>query len=507
MRKRTVTIVVLALALPGAVVFTYLRLTAKNDAWQMYLPGICSFSSPRAADLNEDGILDIVIGAGGDEFQGCDSAVMAFDGKNGEMLWHVPGRDQMVGSVIFFRIDEDHVQDVIISGRAGQLMAINGKKGKVIWEFHTSDDFERSPDSVFLNFYGPQLIPDQDQDGKQDLLVAYGGDATIPWHEADRPAGKLMLVSSRTGRLLAQAEMPDGAETYMTPLCADLKGDGKLTIIFGSGGETLDGRLYRIPFNRLLTNDLSSATLMASGNSRGFIAPPVLADITHDGTLDIIANAVDGRIMAFDGEDNSIIWENRLPEAEVYGSLAVGHFNQDNTPDFFTNFGVGIFPEVEKSIQLMVDGNTGEIEFMDSLGFLQIGSPLAVDMDGDGWDEALMSVNWYDTRLNRNHYNSLYGIRNQLLVFHFARKASHILLGDFVGANPAATPFIGNLDGDDKMDIIYTYMTDTIHYQPFNGMKIMRKELNVNAANVKWGSYMGSAYNGIFGLKEDLSND
>ena len=501
---KLVILLLLPILLLGALAWAYLASPEKRDGWQVHLPGICSFSSPRAADLNQDGILDIVIGAGRNETQSSDSAVIAFDGKSGEILWHAPGRDQMVGSVLFSHIDQDAIPDVIISGRSGQLTALSGKDGHALWSFYTEEDFTRHTDSTFLNFYGSQLIPDADEDGQPDLLVAYGGDATIPRYNPHRPAGQLMVVSSQTGSLLAQAPMPDGAETYMTPVCADLDNSGTSTIIFGSGGETLNGHLYRAPLDQLLRNDLSSAIPLAAGNERGFMAPPVLVDITHDGVLDIVANAVDGRMIAFDGATNARLWQVAIPRAEVYGSLSVGNFTGDDTPDLFSNFGRGIFPEVAQSIQVMVDGHTGEIGYLDSLGFLQIGSPLVADLDGDGWDEALMTVNWYDPNWNTDHYRSLYGIMNQLVVFPFNGEPSYALLKNAKGVNPAATPYLGDLDGDDQADLIYTFVTDTVDYRPFNGMKILRKELNAKASLVAWGSYMGSVYDGVFNAEEDL---
>ncbi|MEQ9443160.1 MAG: hypothetical protein RIG62_29255 [Cyclobacteriaceae bacterium] len=474
------------------------------NTWEHYLPGIASFSSPRTADLNQDGILDIVIGAGGDEFSGCDSAIVAFNGENGEVLWHVAGRDQMVGSAIFSHIDDDSIPDIILSGRAGQLRAVSGKDGSLIWSYYAEEDFLQSPDSVFLNFYAAHLLPDIDGDSIPDLLVANGGDATIPRYVSERPVGQLLLISGRSGQRIAKASMPDGAETYMTPLCADLSGNGEQTVIFGSGGETLPGNLYRTPLDSLISGDLSSATVLATGKDRGFMAPPVLVDITQDGVLDIIANAVDGRMIGINGDDHSVIWEVAIPGAEVYGSIAVGNFNGDDIPDFFSNFGVGIFPDVEKAYQLMVNGRTGEIEFLDSLGYLQIGSPLSADLDGDGLDEALMSLNSSTTQKNQNIYTSLFGIQNQLVMFHFGKHSRHTLLGPFVGVNPASTPWIGDLDNDQHLDIIYGYMADTLHYQPFNGMKILRHEIDVKADHVRWGGYMGTHSNGMLGRRDNF---
>ena len=474
------------------------------DRWQMHLPAICSFSSPRPVDLNQDGVLDIVLGAGADEFQGSDSAVIALDGRNGKILWRVSGRDQMVGSPSFLNINSDEVPDVAISGRAGQLMALDGKTGSRLWSYYSDADFARSPDSVFLNFYGPQLIPDVDGDGTADLLVANGGDATIPRHDPDRPSGWLMVVSGASGKLIAQAAMPDSAETYMTPVCASLENSDELTIIFGSGGETFGGHLYRAPLVDLLNNDLSGAIELASGEQRGFIAPPVVIDVSEDGIADIVANAVDGRMLAFDGATSQLLWQVEIPRTEVYGSLAVGNFTGDATPDFFANMGRGIFPEVAQSIQIMVDGKTGEISYLDSLGFLQIGSPLAADLNGDGRDEAIMSINWYDPALTQDHYYSLYGITNELLAFDFTEPATYRLLGTFRGVNPAATPWMGDLDNDQQIDVIYTYITDTVHYRPFNGMKVLRQEVDVSVERISWGSYMGSAYDGVLYLPNDL---
>jgi len=48
----------------------------KPDRWEMAIPVIGSNSSPKATDLNQDGILDIVVGAGRNEFQASKYALM-----------------------------------------------------------------------------------------------------------------------------------------------------------------------------------------------------------------------------------------------------------------------------------------------------------------------------------------------------------------------------------------------------------------------------------------------
>ncbi len=102
--------------------------------WNNDLPVIGSLSSPRAADLNNDGILDIVIGAGKNEYQETDMGIIAFDGKSGNLLWKQASIDQVFGSATFCDINGDKVKDILIGGRSPQLKAIDGRSGALIWE-------------------------------------------------------------------------------------------------------------------------------------------------------------------------------------------------------------------------------------------------------------------------------------------------------------------------------------------------------------------------------------
>ena len=80
-----------------------------------------TLSSPRSADLNGDNILDIVIGGGVDSTFN-NSGVMAYNGLDGSLLWKRSSRDELFGSAIFQDLTSDGIDDVIISGRSGQLL-------------------------------------------------------------------------------------------------------------------------------------------------------------------------------------------------------------------------------------------------------------------------------------------------------------------------------------------------------------------------------------------------
>src|SRR5680860_408087 len=90
--------------------------------WKKDFYQIGSQSSPRAIDLNKDGVLDIVMGGAKAENRPNDQGVMALDGKTGELLWKQKARDQVFGSATFYDITEDGIPDVFITGRSSMLM-------------------------------------------------------------------------------------------------------------------------------------------------------------------------------------------------------------------------------------------------------------------------------------------------------------------------------------------------------------------------------------------------
>ena len=340
---------------------------AAQSGWTSTIPGVGTFSSPRVADLNGDGVDDIIFGAGRLEFQSSDSAVIALDGKNGKMLWHVAAMDQMFGSPIFQDIDQDGHPDVLISGRSSELVMISGYTGKVNWRFDV--DSKKNKYKRWFNFYNPQWIPDEDGDGLKDILVSNGGDVKVAAYDPKRAPGHLLIMSSKSGEVLHIAEMPDHKEIYMAITATPLKSTADYEIIYGTGGETIGGHLYRGLLSQVRNGDLSPSMMLDSTADRGYIGPAVRADLNGDGVTDVIVNAVNGRMLAYDGATYKKLWETIRPSTETYGSITVGLFNDDTIPDLFASFAMGSWPKLDWSTQFMADGKTGNIGFIDSLGF------------------------------------------------------------------------------------------------------------------------------------------
>ncbi len=474
------------------IFFYFILFPLHSQGWVDSLPRIGTFSSPRVADLNGDGIDDIILGAGKEEFIKSDSGVVALDGRNGKMLWHVFAKDQMFGSAIFQDINADGHPDVLINGRSSELIMINGLNGQVIWRFDPRSKQNKS--HRFYNFYNSQWIPDLDGDSLKDILVSNGGDITKEAYDPNRPPGYLLIMSSRTGEILHLAEMPDGKEIYMSVTVTPLPNLKDYEIIYGTGGETIGGHLYRCLLSDVIKHDLKKSMMLDSTRDRGYIGPAARVDLNRDGITDIIVNSVNGRMIAFDGKDYHRLWELRRPGTETYSSITVGQFTDDDIPDLFASYAKGTWPQLDWSTQFLADGKNGKVLFVDSLGFYQNSTGVACDWDGDGKDEILLSVNIQE--IKNGFYKYFY---NFLALIDF--KTNEVLqVGDLhEGNNISSTPWVGDLDHDGKLDIIYVHGINDRHTYTFDGMKVHRIRTQILIKNpVKWGAYQGSEYTGVY---------
>lgn len=469
------------------LIFTIFSGFAQTPKWTSHIPVSTTFSSPRTVDLNKDGIEDIVMG-GGLDGRAEDHGVVALDGKTGDLLWNFSTNDEIFGSAQFIDLTGDTIKDIIIGGRYAELYALNGSTGELIWEFFEPASTE-ALDSGWFNFYTPQFVPDQTGDGIQDLLFANGGNHSLESWITDREPGYLMIINSVNGEIISKATTPDDKETYCSPIIHDFDGNGSLEIIYGTGGEYVEGSLWKVSLAELLTGDITKSTLLAT-EDRGFIAPPATADMNNDGKLDIIAQAFNGTVYVINGVSNEVIWKNENKGKESSAAPVIGNFTGDFTPDVYVVLAKGEAPSYEDYFQMMIDGKTGKTMMMDSLGSLHFGAGLAIDLNSDGRDEAVSSINNHDGK----------NFKHSLIAFDFQNNEVLQLSDEQDGVNLGSTPQIKDIDNNSFLDIIYAYRADSINPMGAKGFRVNRIETDYNTpvSGIASGAYMGTDFDGKY---------
>ena len=174
------------------------------------------------------------------------------------------------------------------------MEAISGRSGRLIWVF------DNDARSTTMNFYTPlYLNKDYDRDGLPDMVTVHGGDPTrnprkcprdgkasivlsITVDEKVRLAGELLLISSRTGRLMNVSVVPDRMESYYSPQLLKRSSTEEF-ILVGTGGETHGGGLYAFDvscFTRSCSSPVSS-TLLLNPDPHSLLYPSSVCDDHH----------------------------------------------------------------------------------------------------------------------------------------------------------------------------------------------------------------------------------
>ncbi len=474
--------------------------TQSELVWDESYFQIGSQSSPRTVDLNHDGVLDIVMGAGRGETVATEQGVLAVDGKTGKLLWQQKAPAHVVGSASFQDINDDGTPEVFIGGRGNFMAALDGGSGAEIWKFQFNDT-----DPVLryarFNFYSSTWAPDVNGDGKKELLVVNGGNWSAPAGSSDgRLPGVLMILDSKSGHVLAADTMPDAQESYMSPVCYQEHETGQWKVIFGTGGETQSGSLYMAKLEDLLQQNLRSSKRLATETGHGFIAPPVLADFNKDGVLDIAAVSHAGTVVAIDGKSSEQLWKRSFTGMESSTSFAVGYFTQKENLEIFAVLDSGTWPNYTFANQLVLDGTSGAINYQNRIGCFVVSSPVSYDIDKDGFDEAFLNINDYqcDMEMPEDILNPL-GISHQLIAIDFQSDQHQIIDQTERFRNIFSSPWIGDLDDDGYLDIVYSVYNHANDLRRFLGMSLKRVSTPIKIRKpVKWGAYMGSNGDGIY---------
>lgn len=437
-------------ALPGAPSVAWERKLSETALYAGMALG-----SPLLVHVDQDGCPDVVVSVG-HLIHG--SGIVAVNGRTGHSMWQAP-----LPMLVFATPVLSSRLELVIVGthrnirrraslppqaeRASDVVALAVGTGHMVWSLRASNSQANIPDLNFgtvtcqgLRVYA--LCSGGFDDGERPMLGRAWNDRLM------RPAALLFVLDSTSGTILARLQ-PQPREAYgvIVPL---LNGD----LVFGSGGETVPGRLHRLqgtPPHALVWQGPLSET-------KGWVATPVT---TPSG--DIVAASFDGNVACLAGSNGTVRWQRTFLGLEMHSSPALGDFDGDGAWDVVTVGNAGVFPRyVAASTILWLRGRDGALLRQTSLGFYTVSSPLAVDLTDDGWDETVVVCN-YSPSVDIPFLAMGQGPS----VLHVVDGRSGALIFNHTfAALSFATPVLGDHDGDGYWDVVHISADATVYRIP-----------------------------------------
>jgi hypothetical protein len=274
-----------------------------------------TWMGPLAADLNNDGLMEIVITARG----GGGGGIAALDPISGNVIWSQPyGGDHVPCEII--DLDKDGIPEILlgpqyINGSSGGVLALHGNDGSVYWYNRQAackgtyiavadidadgypEIFSATPGRItaltydgrifasthtYYPCWGGMSIGDTDFDGVFEVYLAERSESYPSY-----PSGGRGLRAFWADNLTERWAYPDILCSSQAPVLADVDKDGDLEIIVhhqsgrpGLAVINTDGSVNT--YNEVYRKQMSISDL-----SRGHVNPPV-ADVDDDGNLEII---------------------------------------------------------------------------------------------------------------------------------------------------------------------------------------------------------------------------
>jgi len=396
-------------------------------------------TGPAIADLNGDGVFDVVVGAN-------DQKVHALSGKDGTPLWEFPTGAEIVSSPTLTELDGDGVADVVIGSNDRKVYALSGKTGKKLWDCETGGSVSSSP-----------AVADLDGDGIADAVVG----------SRDR---RLWALSGKNGSTLWTYDAHSGI--HSSPALADFNQDGIPDAVFGSldgvvhavsgkGGAVLwtyktGGEVQSSPALGDVDGDLIPDVAIGSCDEKVYVlsgrngkllwrlvtdgpvfSSPTLADLDGDKVPDLVVGSADQRLFAVSGRTQKAIWVFKTNGA-IHSSPSLADLNRDGVPDVVVRANNGRL--------YVVDGRTADRLFaLKDDGIATQPAPVSLaDFDGDSIPDLVRG-----------------SLTTRVLADTVA--SDRAIWVNRLGGVVLHAPALADLDGDGRFEIVAGTSKGTVH--------------------------------------------
>ena len=241
--------------------------------------------APALGDLNSDGFPDVVFATEAGE-------LLALDGNTGALLWrylteweNAPGKYEYLESKAFIAsptlcdVNGDDIEDVLIGARNATFYAINGKSGRPLWKYHTG-----------TGIHGSAYVSNKERELEIVVAEAYG---TIHFVDMD---GKL-----KRQVVLSQPSFGGAIQGLFSSPVLDPFGD----LAIGTSWWGKEDGFYYFPS----TSENPNSGFTFAGR---ISATPVLADLVGGNDAETVIVTESGYLLLFE-RVNNLVGRFKLP--------------------------------------------------------------------------------------------------------------------------------------------------------------------------------------------------
>lgn len=419
------------------------------EQWRFALPSAAGAEASLAlCDLDGDGVSELLAPVSSETFNLAEVELVVLDALTGTQVWRNSDGVADYGYPFCVDVDDDDVRDVLVSGRTGDVTALSGTDGTILWR---------------LSAVSPELFPVSasnvhsvvaDSTDPELLFVSFRGD-----REAEVPAAGGLLAFDRSGNILAVWRPADAREVYGSPAVYRESAD-TLLLAIGTGGETLGGHVYIVRYDETGGTFSDVDGFSSACAEGGFIASPVLADLDGDDSGEVIAADMCGTTHVYSLASETVLWTAQSPT--LYGSAnpLVVDINGDEVRDVITtfvdiNFSIPETFSARTSRMVAFDGSTGDLLWQREWNALLIASPSLLLANGV---PLLVSVG--------NDLDPEHPDRAMVAGTFILDARSGKVLRRIAAGNAQGSLIVGDVDNDGQVDMFVADILGSVSERP-----------------------------------------